>query len=336
MFFRASEKDRENDALLDTPPPTKRILRVRSVSNRKGRRRVSEGSRGGSAAGGSRRKRGLYYTHTGAVDGSGMEDENSAVTLDGPVSGFVYGSPSTESRDRVSTPPVARIIPSSFFSQLVGTEPRPIRTPKPRVFTDSEESQWLVVEKREKVDYRGFRLDPESVGRKGSVGWKRMITPPKISVRDLISRFRQEDEEDEDSVRMVEVATQTERYPSKRAPAASRGEENAPRVGVSPKLGVNSHSPYLNSSSTTIGPPTIYSPIYSTGGHVVKAVVMKEDSNSGFGELVLSGLDSGISASSVVCLTSPYSASVATSQNPNGLSKGKATSGLVMVFLEPV
>ena len=74
------------------------------------------------------------------------------------------------------------------------------------MFTDSEESQWVVVEKRDKIDYTKFRID--SIGRREQSLWRRKITPPKISVRDLISRFLADDEEA--NVEVVERGMQTD------------------------------------------------------------------------------------------------------------------------------
>jgi hypothetical protein len=131
---------------------------------------------------------------------SDPEDAASAITLDGPVSLFVSEQQSCTENSIVSTstPPVARILPSSFFAQLVAEdEPQHHHhrrsKVKPRVFTDSEDTELLVVEMTEKVDLRHhFRLG--GLGNKGGSGsaWRRKITPPKISVRDLVSRFWQE------------------------------------------------------------------------------------------------------------------------------------------------
>lgn len=147
----------------------------------------------------AKRRRTLSETlHDRPATGNAVEGGHSGFPLDGPVSRFTSGVASESSTEYTSvssqvnsTPPVAKILPSSFFSQLVMADPRRIQTPRPRIVSDSEDSQLLIIEKREKIDPRKFRLH-HSLDKKQSL-WRRKITPPKISVKDLISRFRAED-----------------------------------------------------------------------------------------------------------------------------------------------
>jgi hypothetical protein len=175
---------------LPAVPPPKRLLRA---GGRRGSRNVSMPTNYPPGRYPSQlRKRRVV---------SNPEDAASGITLDGPVSLFVSSEQQSYTEDSIvstSTPPVARVLPSSFFAQLVAEEePQHHRRSKvrPRVFTDSDDTELLVVEMTEKVDLRPhFRLGG-GTGNKGGYGsvWRRKITPPKISVRDLVSRFWQED-----------------------------------------------------------------------------------------------------------------------------------------------
>lgn len=110
-----------------------------------------------------------------------------ATTMDGSLDESSNSSPDP------SSPPVAKVLPSSFFAQLVRSDiDRPVQRSKlPAVLLNSEDED-LILEGNEKLDHRKFRL--QSFGRKQPV-WKRKVTPPRVSVKDLISRFRQPDAE---------------------------------------------------------------------------------------------------------------------------------------------
>jgi hypothetical protein len=126
---------------------------------------------------------GLKFAHIdGPVSQDGVSQVGSEVT-EYTSAYTAFPSPNN------STPPVARILPSSFFVQLA--EERVVKTPKPRIYTDSEDSSLIIVEKREKIDPTKFRLDPNM--NKDKSAWKRKITPPRISVRELISKFKIEE-----------------------------------------------------------------------------------------------------------------------------------------------
>lgn len=126
---------------------------------------------------------GLKFAHIdGPVSQDGVSQVGSEIT-EYTSAYTAFPSPNN------STPPVARILPSSFFVQLA--EERVVKTPKPRIYTDSEDSSLIIVEKREKIDPTKFRLDPNL--NKDKSAWKRKITPPRISVRELISKFKIEE-----------------------------------------------------------------------------------------------------------------------------------------------
>jgi hypothetical protein len=186
------EKENANRHPAKVAPPPKRILKAsRSITNPKGRRRVTLPI--GNPASTTKRRRSLSGTfNCYSLSRYNADDEKSGITLDGPAFGpdTSSGSSTLRSTPAASTPPVARILPSSFFSQLVAPDLPLKDTPRIRVFTDSEDSDLLIVEKRHRIDYRQFRLT--SVDKQKSV-WRRKITPPKISVKELISLFRPEE-----------------------------------------------------------------------------------------------------------------------------------------------
>ncbi|KAA8909867.1 hypothetical protein FN846DRAFT_905396 [Sphaerosporella brunnea] len=191
-----------------TPPP-KRLLKA--GGGRRGRRNASlPNAAGVRVARYTVKKRRVVSDST----------EVSGIVLDGPVSLFASEQPSSSIAYAASSilstppPPVAKILPSSFFSQLVSEEPPRRRKVKPQTFTDSEDTDLVVVEMAEKVDLRHqFRLKPTTNGT-GS-GWRRKITPPKISVRELVSRFWQEPSQQQkrEAVKVPEQKAVEEKIP---------------------------------------------------------------------------------------------------------------------------
>jgi len=254
-----------------------------------------------------------------------IEDENSGITLDGPVSRFAseWSTGCTSLSSLVySTPPVAKVLPSSFFSQLVVSEPRPVKTPKPKVMTDSEDSQLLIVEKREKIDPRRFRLN--SLDRRQSV-WRRKITPPKISVKDLISRFREEAVE----AKYTEAATQTSSPHIHRiteTSEASSGKDDFHSIVV--------QSDSLDSPRDIIGPENLHFAQYFNNSTDSRVISQKSGSNGSQGEAIF---HPGNYASPVVCLTSPFAASKAISQQASIrlVTSAEENDGLIMVLPHP-
>lgn len=171
-----------------TPPPRRGLRPSRSVY---GRRRATMPAGTPKEYPVERRRTFSETLHDKPAKGSAVEGGRSGLRLDGPVSSFTSGVASTEytalSSEVSSTPPVARALPSSFFPQFAMADPRPVQTPRPRIVSDSGGSQLPIVEKREIIDRRKFRSH-HSLDRKQSL-WRRKITPPKTSVKDLISRF---------------------------------------------------------------------------------------------------------------------------------------------------
>lgn len=125
-----------------------------------------------------RRQRQLSNSQTGS---------EPATAMDGSLDELSNSSPDP------SSPSVVKVLPSSFFAQFVrNNTDRPVERSKlPAVLLNSEDED-LILARNEKLDHRKFRL--HSFGRKQPV-WKRKITPPRVSVKDLISRFRQPDVE---------------------------------------------------------------------------------------------------------------------------------------------
>jgi len=147
--------------------------------------------------------------------------------LDGPVPMSIPpDSVSTSDISASSVPPVVKIIPSSFFKQLVVEEPP---RPKMRAYTDSEDESLLVIQEVTKVDRRKFRFRRQGEGGGGSL-WKRRITPPKISVRDLVMRFKGGGEKD-DVVDAVDVVSEGGWKDLEKAEEGT-DEENSGRVDL--------------------------------------------------------------------------------------------------------
>lgn len=173
-FARWEVQDVERPVVKITPPP-KRIIRKGKARMVAGRRRVSlpEQKRTVLAAAAAARR---------VVS----EELDGPVPMSVPLESVSTSDTSaSEATSEALAPPVAKIVPSSFFRQLVVEEAPPQQ--RTGVFTDSEDEALLVVQEMVKVDSRKFRIRRQ--GTTGSL-WKRRITPPKISVRDLVSRFR--------------------------------------------------------------------------------------------------------------------------------------------------
>lgn len=126
------------------------------------------------------------------LDGATSTD-NVAGNLDGSRDGGrTMSSELSRSVSSSDTPPVAKVLPSSFFAQLVrGNHQSPIKRSKLPTVLLNRDDEDLLLEKEDKIDYRKFRLGKPSTYNKRQSIWSRNITPPKISVKELASRFVQ-------------------------------------------------------------------------------------------------------------------------------------------------
>ncbi|KAL7269831.1 hypothetical protein RUND412_007480 [Rhizina undulata] len=214
-FVEKSEKENKTDPPPPQTPPPKRILREpRSVDIRtrkdpqdalssRPRRRVSVSAR--------------LQSKIRASEIS----ESSGTAFDGPVSIMESGDfsrtssasfsrSSTFTETTLSTPPVARILPSSFFAQLLpSAPPTPVKriTPPPKILFDPNEPELVLDEfetsglaaaglsntpHRKKYRIRNHQWKWHMHANGGQhVSWRRKVTPPRISVRALVSKFRQ-------------------------------------------------------------------------------------------------------------------------------------------------
>lgn len=215
---KGHNKENDQNVARKAPPP-KRLLttsvahrRLRSV-----RSKISYGNLRTKTSGLLRRSRStssvsalsgqeITPNTSNTTLGTTVDLSNENILLDGATStdnvtenldGSRDRGPSIESEISGSssisdTPPVAKVLPSSFFAQLVrGHHQSPIKRSKlPTVLLNCDDED-LLLEKEEKIDYRKFRLGkPSTYNRRQSI-WSRNITPPKISVKELASRFVQ-------------------------------------------------------------------------------------------------------------------------------------------------
>ncbi|KAI5804583.1 hypothetical protein EDC01DRAFT_426547 [Geopyxis carbonaria] len=197
-LFEKLERDKEeNNPPPKRPPPRKKTLVIPRPTNRKQRRKQHvEGHKDGHL----KRRKGhpSTFRHSRRLGGE-AEDDTSSIGFDGLVSGnepsSVLSTSEVSSSSQAlstSTPPVARILPSSFFAQLVPPEPvKPVKiSALPKVLQEFSDHE---ISSGESFDPKLFRIGLE---KQKSV-WKRKITPPKISVKELISKFRVDAEEEE-------------------------------------------------------------------------------------------------------------------------------------------
>jgi len=271
------EKENANRRPAKVAPPPKRILKAsRSITNPRGRRRVTLPI--GNPASTTKKRRTLSGTfNCYSPSRYNADDEKSGITLDGPAFGpdTSSGSSTLRSTPAAPTPPVARILPSSFFSQLVAPDLPLKDTPRIRVFTDSEDSDLLIVEKRQRIDYKQFRLT--SVDKQKSM-WKRKITPPKISVKELISLFRPEEA----------AATRNVQVPAHRSPP--------PRP---PKASVESSGGSGSIASSADTPLTLSPAISVTSSGSQRPPQDSIARGNGMQDLILSGSEVGTTGSTI-------------------------------------
>ncbi|TGZ76410.1 hypothetical protein EX30DRAFT_344921 [Ascodesmis nigricans] len=177
-------------------------------------------------------------------DGGGVDHRASVEFLGVHHLSAIDGSqdPSGGTSPGTVSPPVAKVLPSSFFAQLIrgGDADRPVnRSILPKVLQDRDDED-LVAAREEKIDIRKFRIN--SFGRRGeSPVWKRKITPPRVSVKDLISRFRQPEsspnvETGEASTAVTEGAADQFLSPGAADPASAY---TSPRLNAAAESSIN-------------------------------------------------------------------------------------------------